>query len=57
MLLGPVLGHSYQEISEIIGESVTVIKGRLFRARQNFKKKFEKVFQKNNFSKTPDTKQ
>ena len=57
MLLGPVLGHSYQEISEIIGESVTVIKGRLFRARQNFKKKFEKVFKKNNFSKTSDTKQ
>ncbi|MEE2925525.1 MAG: RNA polymerase sigma factor [bacterium] len=56
MLLGPVLGHSYQEISEIIGESVTVIKGRLFRARQNFKKKFEKVFQKNNFSKNADTK-
>lgn len=56
MLLGPVLGHSYQEISEIIGESVTVIKGRLFRARQNFKKKFEKVFKQNNFSKIPDTK-
>ncbi len=56
MLLGPVLGHSYQEISEIIGESVTVIKGRLFRARQNFKKKFEKVFKKSNFSKEKDTK-
>ncbi len=57
MLLGPVLGHSYQEISEIIGESVTVIKGRLFRARQNFKKKFEKVFKRNNFSNTSDTKE
>ena len=57
MLLGPVLGHSYQEISEIIGESVTVIKGRLFRARQNFKKKFEKMFKKNNFSNTSDTKE
>ena len=56
MLLGPVLGHSYQEISEIIGESVTVIKGRLFRARQNFKKKFEKVFKKSNFSKEKATK-
>ncbi len=56
MLLGPVLGHSYQEISEIIGESVTVIKGRLFRARQNFKRKFEKVFKKNNFSNSSDTK-
>ncbi|PCJ20286.1 MAG: hypothetical protein COB02_04425 [Candidatus Cloacimonadota bacterium] len=42
MILGPILGHSYQEISEIIGESITVIKGRLFRARQTFKKKFQK---------------
>lgn len=56
MLLGPVLGHSYQEISEIIGESITVIKGRLFRARQNFKKKFEKIFKENNLSEVPDTK-
>jgi len=56
MLLGPVLGHSYQEISDIIGESVTVIKGRLFRARQNFKKKFEKIFEPDNFVESPDTK-
>lgn len=55
MLLGPVMGHSYQEISEIIGESVTVIKGRLFRARQNFKKKFESVLKKGNLIKHSDT--
>ncbi len=56
MLLGPVLGHSYQEISEIVGESVTVVKGRLFRARQNFKKKFKKLFQGENFSPEKSTK-
>ena len=56
MLLGPVLGHSYKEISDIIGESVTVIKGRLFRARQNFKKKFEKIFKGDNFPETDNTK-
>ncbi|MCO4784169.1 MAG: sigma-70 family RNA polymerase sigma factor [Candidatus Cloacimonetes bacterium] len=43
MILGPIMGHSYQEISDIIGESITVIKGRLFRARQNFKTKFKKL--------------
>ncbi|MCJ8346801.1 sigma-70 family RNA polymerase sigma factor [bacterium] len=43
MILGPIMGHTYQEISDIIGESITVIKGRLFRARQNFKKKFQNL--------------
>ncbi len=56
MILGPVLGHSYQEISEIVGESVTVVKGRLFRARQNFKKKFHSEFNKDNFSEGEPTK-
>lgn len=56
MILGPVMGHSYQEIAEIIGESITVIKGRLFRARQNFRKKFEKTFKKDNFENFPHTK-
>lgn len=50
MILGPILGHSYQEIAQTVGESVTVVKGRLFRARQNFKKKFKDSFHGNNFS-------
>jgi RNA polymerase sigma-70 factor (ECF subfamily) len=52
MILGPVMGHSYQEIAEIIGETITVVKGRLFRARQNFKKKFEKYDDMDNSPKT-----
>jgi len=49
MILGPIMGHSYKEISDIVGESVTVVKGRLFRARQNFKKRFQDSFQQDNF--------
>jgi RNA polymerase sigma-70 factor (ECF subfamily) len=55
MILGPIMGYSYQEISEIIGETVTVVKGRLFRARQNFRKKFDSAIKKRNLSETSDT--
>lgn len=56
MVLGPIMGYSYQEISEIIGETITVVKGRLFRARQNFKKKFEKCENNSNLPLTEHTK-
>ncbi|MBW7876728.1 MAG: RNA polymerase sigma factor [Candidatus Cloacimonetes bacterium] len=49
MILGPLMGLSYQEISEVLGESVAVIKGRLFRARQKFKKNFERIYGGDNF--------
>jgi RNA polymerase sigma-70 factor (ECF subfamily) len=55
MLLGPVMGYSYAEIAETIGESVTVVKGRLFRARQNFKKKFKNRTKLDNLTDARDT--
>jgi len=41
MILGPVQGHSYQEISEMLDVSVTVIKGRLHRARESLRSIFK----------------
>lgn len=40
MVLGPIQGHSYEEMSEILGVSVTVIKGRLHRAREAMRSAF-----------------
>jgi RNA polymerase sigma-70 factor, ECF subfamily len=37
MILGPIQGHSYQEMAEIMGTSEEVIKGRLHRARENIR--------------------
>jgi len=37
MILGPIQGHSYEEMSQILGVSVTVIKGRLHRARESLR--------------------
>lgn len=34
MALGPIMGHSYEEIGEILGLSPEVVKGRLHRARE-----------------------
>jgi len=42
MILGPVQGHSYDEMSEILGVSVTVIKGRLHRARESMRSLFNR---------------
>jgi len=33
MTLGPIMGHSYEEVGEILGLSAEVVKGRLHRAR------------------------
>ena len=41
MILGPVQGHSYQEMSDILEVSVTVIKGRLHRARESLRSAFK----------------
>jgi RNA polymerase sigma-70 factor (ECF subfamily) len=40
MILGPVQGHSYQEMSDILEVSVTVVKGRLHRARESLRAVF-----------------
>ena len=40
MVLGPIQGHSYEEMSDILGVSVTVIKGRLHRAREAMRSAF-----------------
>ncbi len=56
MILGPVMGLSYQDIAEVIGETVPVVKGRLFRARQKFKKMFEAHMAGANFEKVSHTK-
>jgi len=37
MVLGPLQGHSYEEIAQILGTTEEVIKGRLHRARENIR--------------------
>lgn len=37
LVLGPIQGHSYEEMSKILGISTNVIKGRLHRARENLR--------------------
>lgn len=37
LVLGPIQGHSYEEMSRILGISTNVIKGRLHRARENLR--------------------
>ncbi len=44
MVLGPLQGHSYEEMARILGVSVTVIKGRLHRAREKLRSMFPDFF-------------
>lgn len=37
MVLGPIQGRSYEEMSKLLGISTNVIKGRLHRARENLR--------------------
>jgi DNA-directed RNA polymerase specialized sigma24 family protein len=37
MILGPIQGHSYDQIASIVGTTEDVIKGRLHRARENIR--------------------
>jgi RNA polymerase sigma-70 factor (ECF subfamily) len=37
MVLGPIQGHSYEQMSHVLGISTNVIKGRLHRAREKLK--------------------
>jgi RNA polymerase sigma factor (sigma-70 family) len=37
MILGPIQGHSYEQMAHILGTSEEVIKGRLHRARENIR--------------------
>ena len=37
MILGPIQGHSYEEMAQILGTNEEVIKGRLHRARENIR--------------------
>ena len=37
LVLGPIQGHSYEEMSKILGLGTNVIKGRLHRARENLR--------------------
>lgn len=46
MILGPIQGHSYDQIAEIIGVSEGVVKGRLHRARENIKNNMREVLRK-----------
>ncbi len=43
MVLGPIQGLSYEEMSEVLGVSVTVIKGRLHRARENLRDRYKSL--------------
>ena len=38
LVLGPIEGHSYEEMAEILGVTVPIIKGRLHRARENIRR-------------------
>lgn len=49
MVLGPIQGLSYEEISGVLGVSVTVIKGRLHRARENLRERYDQM-KKNHLS-------
>lgn len=40
MILGPIQGKSYEEMAEILGVTVTVVKGRLHRARESMRALF-----------------
>lgn len=37
MILGPIQGHTYEEMANILGTNEEVIKGRLHRARENIR--------------------
>lgn len=37
MILGPIQGHSYEQMAQILGTNEEVIKGRLHRARENIR--------------------
>lgn len=37
MILGPIQGHTYEEMAQILGTNEEVIKGRLHRARENIR--------------------
>ena len=37
IILGPIQGHSYEEMAQILGTNEEVIKGRLHRARENIR--------------------
>lgn len=37
MVLGPIQGHSYEQMAQILGTNEEVIKGRLHRARENIR--------------------
>ena len=37
MILGPIQGHSYDEMAQIIGTTTEVVKARLHRARENLR--------------------
>jgi DNA-directed RNA polymerase specialized sigma24 family protein len=37
MVLGPIQGHSYEQMALILGTNEEVIKGRLHRARENIR--------------------
>ncbi len=38
LILGPIDGRSYEEMAEILGVTVPIIKGRLHRARENIRR-------------------
>lgn len=42
MVLGPIQGHSYAQISEILGVSPDVVKGRLHRGRESVRRLLER---------------
>lgn len=37
LVLGPIQGHSYEQIAEILGTNEEVVKGRMHRARENLR--------------------
>lgn len=37
LVLGPIQGHSYEQIAQILGTNEEVVKGRLHRARENLR--------------------
>ncbi len=38
LILGPIDGHSYEEMAEILGVTIPVVKSRLHRARENIRR-------------------
>ena len=37
LVLGPIQGHNYEQMAQILGTNEEVVKGRLHRARENLR--------------------